>query len=333
MTTLTAGAVTPVGAPFATTPAYSGTFIPTIWSAKLNAKFYAASVFASICNKNWDGDIANLGDKVIINNIPSMTISDYVVGGNLNYQTAVPNTIELLVDRAKSFSFQVSDVLDYQSKPALMTMFSDDAGQQMRVVMDSTCIYRSFANAAVANQGLTAGVRSGLFSLGTAAAPAAQSASTILPLVLSMASVLDEQNVPDNGRYLIIDPLTRTLLLQSNIAQAYLTGDATSPVRNGLIGRIDRFDIYVSNQLPFAAANATVWTSGDGSETTLACATNVARRRALVAGQTTAVAFASQMAKTESLRNPSDFGDLVRGLNIFGTKVVKPEALVLAVVS
>jgi hypothetical protein len=333
MTTITTGAVTPVASGFNTSPAYSGTFIPTIWSAKLNAKFYAASTFASICNKNWEGDISSLGDKVIINNIPSITISDYTVGSNLNYQTPVPSTLEMVVDRAKSFSFQVSDVLDYQAKPQLMSMFSDDAGQQMRVVMDSTCLYRTFSNGAAANQGATAGVRSGLFNLGTTGSPFALTAANVLTKILEMASVLDEQNVPDNGRWLIIDPLTRTLLLQSNIAQAYLTGDATSPVRNGLIGRIDRFDIYVSNQLPYAAVNATVWTSGDGSEATTSATTNAARRRALLAGQTTAIAFASQMAKTETLRNPTDFGDLVRGLNIFGHKVVKPEALALAVVS
>lgn len=333
MSTVSPGIVTPVGAAYATAPAYSGTFIPTIWSAKLNAKFYAASTFASICNKNWEGDISSLGDKVIINNIPSITIADYVVGGSLNYQTPVPNTIEMVVDRAKSFSFQVSDVLDYQAKPQLMSMFSDDAGQQMRVVMDSTCIYRTFSQGAAANQGNNAGVRSGLFALGTTAAPFSLTAANVLQKVLEMASVLDEQNVPDNGRYLLIDPLTRTLLLQSNIAQAYLTGDATSPVRNGLIGRIDRFDIYVSNQLPFMAAGATVWTSGDGSETSTTGTTFASRRRALIAGQTTAIAFASQMAKTETLRNPTDFGDLVRGMNIFGHRVVKSEALVLAVVA
>lgn len=333
MSTVTPGVVTPVGPAYNTSPAYSGTFIPTIWSAKLNAKFYTASTFASICNKNWEGDISSLGDKVIINNIPSITIADYVVGGSLNYQTPVPNTIEMVVDRAKSFSFQVNDVLDYQAKPALMSMFSDDAGQQMRVVMDSTCIYRTFSQAAVANQGANAGVRSGLFNLGSVTAPFSLTAANVLQKVLEMASVLDEQNVPDNGRYLLIDPLTRTLLLQSNIAQAYLTGDATSPVRNGLIGRIDRFDIYVSNQLPFVATGNNPWTSGDGSETSVAGGNFAGRRRALIAGQTTAIAFASQMAKTETLRNPTDFGDLVRGMNIFGHRVVKPDALVLAVVS
>lgn len=332
MTTITAAAVLPVASGFNTTPSYSGTFIPTIWSAKMNAKFYAASTFASICNKNWEGDISNLGDKVIINNIPTITISDYVPGGNLNYMTPVPDSIEMSVDRGKSFSFQVNDVLDYQSKPDLMSVFSDDAGQQMRVVMDSTCLYRMFNQGSASNTGLTAGVRSGGFNLGTTGAPVQVTTSTILGKILEMASVLDEQNVPDTGRWLLIDPATRTLLLQSNLGQAYLTGDATSPIRNGLIGRIDRFDIYVTNQLPYAAASTTVWTSGDGSETSTSATTNANRRRALLAGHTSGFAFASQMAKTETLRNPTDFGDLVRGLNIFGHKCVKPEAIVLAVV-
>ena len=333
MTTISPGIVTPVGAPYNTNPSYSGTFIPTIWSAKLNAKFYAASVFASICNRNWEGDIANLGDKVVINNIPSLTISDYVVGGNLVYQTPVPNTIEMVVDRAKSFAFQVSDVLDYQAKPNLMDMFSGDAAQQMRVVMDSTCLYRTFSNAAAANVGATAGAKSGLYNLGTPAAPIALSATNTLTTILALASVLDEQNVPDTGRFVIIDPLTRLWLLQTNLGSAYITGDATSPVRNGLIGRIDRFDVYVSNNAPYCPVSTNFWYSGDGTETATAAASSDAhRKRAIIAGQSAAIAFASQMAKTETLRNPTDFGDLVRGLNIFGHKVVKPEALTYAVV-
>lgn len=319
---------------FDTTPAYSGTFIPSIWSAKLNVKFYAASVFASICNRNWEGDISNIGDKVTINNIPSLTISDYVVGTNLNYQTPTPNTIELLVDRAKYFGFNVADVLEYQSKPDLMNMFSNDAAEQMRTVIDSTCIYRTFTGGAAANRGSAAGAKSGAINLGTDADPLAFTGNpaTVLNTILGMAGVLDEQNVPDSDRYLVIDPVTRTLLMQSNLQQAQITGDGTSPIRNGLIGRIDRFDIYVSNQLPYAAADALVWHSGDGSETTVSAIADGTKRRAIIAGHKSAISFASQLSKTEQLRNPNDFGDLVRGLQIFGHKVTKPEALALAVV-
>ncbi len=87
MSTITPGVVLPVGAPFNTNPAYSGTFIPTIWSSKLNQKFYTASTFASICNTDWAGEISNIGDKVVINNIPDIAISTYVPGAGLNERT------------------------------------------------------------------------------------------------------------------------------------------------------------------------------------------------------------------------------------------------------
>lgn len=336
MAGITPGVVTPVAGAYGTNPAYSGTFIPTIWSAKMNAKFYTASTFADICNRDWEGDIKNLGDKVIINNIPTITISDYVVGGNLNYQTPRPDTVELQIDRAKAYAFNVADVLEYQSKPNLMDTFANDAGEQMRIVIDSTCIYRTFNQGAAANQGTTAGVRSQSFNLGTTGAPitlnsTAGDANNVLTKILQMASVLDEQNVPESGRWLVIDPATRTLLMNTNLAQAQFMGDDKSMVRNGLIGTIDRFKVYVSNNLPFAAANATVWTSGDGSEANVAATTNAARRRAIIAGHTSAIAFASQITKSETLRNPTDFGDLVRGMQVFGHRVVRPEALALLV--
>ena len=325
-----------VQAPYNTSPAYSGAFIPTIWSSKLNVKFYATSVFADICNRNWEGDISNIGDKVIINNIPSLTINDYVVGNTLSYQAPTPNTIEMLVDRAKYFGFNISDVLEYQAKPDLMNMFSNDAAEQMRTVIDSTCIYRSIFNGAAANRGATAGVKSSAINLGTDTAPVALSTTTntILDTILGMASVLDEQNIPDSDRYLVIDPATRLALLKSNLQQAQITGDSASPIRNGMIGKIDRFTVYLSNQLPYAAAGtATPWYSGDGSETSVTSAGTDLKRRAIFAGHKSAMSFASQMTKTEQLRNPTDFGDLIRGLQIFGHKVTKPEALAVAVVA
>lgn len=334
MASITPGVVTPVGAPYNTNPSYSGTFIPTIWSGKLNEKFYATSVFADICNRNWEGEISNIGDKVIINNIPTLAINDYVVGGNLNYQTPTPNTIELTIDRAKYFGFNVNDVLDYQSKPDLMNVFSNDAAEQMRIVIDSTCVYRTFNQGAAANRGATAGAKSGSINLGTDASPLqfSNTPATVLNTIIAMAGVLDEQNVPDSDRWIVIDPVTRSLLLQSNLAQAQITGDSQSIMRNGKIGVIDRFTIYVSNQLPTLAANGTTWISGDGSESSTTATTNANKRRAIIAGHKSAISFASQMVKTEQLRNPTDFGDLVRGLQVFGHKVTKPEALAMAVV-
>lgn len=333
MSTITPAVVFPVsasngqitGSNYNTSPSYSGTFIPTVWSAKLNAKFYAASVYAAIMNSTWEGDVSGLGDKVIINNIPDITINDYTIGANLVYQSPVPSTLELVIDKGKAFAFAVNDVLAYQAQPDLMDTFSNDASEQMKVAIDADCLkgtvidFLGMASGA-ANRGATAGAKSSAYNLGTDSAPIALTGSNVLQKILELASVLDEQNVPETERWLVIDPLTRTLLMQSNLAQAQFMGDSTSIVRNGMIGKIDRFTVYVSNQLPRALAGQNY----DGTANAGAVA-----RRAIIAGHKSAACFASQMVKTETLRNPNDFGDLVRGLQVYGRKVVKAEAFAL----
>ena len=330
MSTITPAALFPVSAPFNTNPAYSGTFIPAVWSAKMNAKFYATSTFASVCNTNWEGD-AKQGDKVIIRTAPTITTQPYVVGAGLSYAVPTPSTQELNIDKGRSFTFQINDVLEYQAKPDLLDTFSSDAMEQMRVGIDSECWYGTFTGAAAANKGATAGANSAGYNLGTDAAPVTLTAANVLQKILELASVLDEQNVPSEDRWLVMDPKTRTLLMQSNLAQAYYTGDSTSVVRNGLIGQIDRFKTYVTNLLPRAtAASNAPWVSGDGSENTITSAGGVPRRL-IVAGHKSALTYAGQIQKTETLRNPNDFGDFVRSLNVYGRKCVKPEALALLI--
>jgi hypothetical protein len=324
-------AVFPVAAPFNTNPPYSGNFIPAVWSAKLNAKFYASTVYGEIANTNWQGDISGMGDKVIINTAPTIAVTNYTVGGaGLQYQVPAPNVLEMVIDKGKAFAFQVHDVLDYQAKPNLLDMFSTDAAEQMRIAIDSNVLYNTFAGGAAANKGATAGVNSAAFNMGTDAAPVTLTAANVLQKILEMASVLDEQNIPDSDRWLLIDPLTRTLLMQSNLAQAQFMGDATSTVRNGKIGTIDRFTVYVTNQLPKGAAGSnTPWTSGDGTESSIT--STGGKRRSIIAGHKAAITFASQITKMETVRNPNDFGDFIRSLNVYGFKVVKPEALALLV--
>lgn len=334
MATITAGATLPVGAPFNTNPAYSGSFIPTLWSSKLNAKFYTASTFASVCNTNWEGEISGIGDKVVIQNIPDIAISTYVPGAGLQYQVPTPSTIELQIDQGKYYAFQVNDLLSLQSQPKLMDMFSNDAGMQMKVAIDSECFFATFTGAATANQGATAGNKSASYNLGTVAAPVQFNASSTsaVDILTRLSSVLDEQNIPETERFLIIDPVSRQQLMNSNLQQAYLTGDSQSIVRNGKIGQIDRFEVYVSNNLPRGASGGTTWTSGDGSQTKAAGATHAQKNRVIIAGHKSAITFASQFTKTETVRNPSDFGDFVRGVNVYGRKVVKDSALAVAIV-
>jgi hypothetical protein len=316
---------------FTTSPAYSGTFIPSVWSAKLNAKFYAASVYGEIANTDWQGDISGMGDKVTINLAPTLTVSDYVAGTALAYQVPTPSTLDLNIDKGKYFAFTVNDVLEYQAKPNLLDMFSTDAAEQMRIAIDSTVIYNTFAGSDATNKGATAGKNSGSYNLGTDAAPITLTPALALQKILELASVLDEQNVPDAGRWLVLDPYTRAMLMQSNLSQAQFMGDPTSMVRNGKIGSIDRFTVYVSNQLPKGAASAAPWVSGNGSENSITAAGGV-KRRAIIAGHKSAITFASQITKMETVRNPNDFGDFIRSLNVFGYKVVKPESLATLVV-
>lgn len=303
---------------------WSGTFIPTIWSARLNQKFYAASTFAACANTDFEGDIKNLGDKVIINNIPTITINPYTVGTSLQYEVPTPTALELPIDKANYFAFQINDVIEHQSKPDMMSMFSDDAGQQMKTAVDRECWLATYNGAAAANMGGTAGVISGAYNLGTDAAPVTVNTGNVLSTITAMASVLDEQNIPDTDRWMVITPAERQTLLNSNLAQAQFMGDSTSALRNGKIGRIDRFDIYLSTLLPRALADEN-WTGGADA--------GKVKRHAIVAGHKSAITMAAQINKVETVRNPSDFGDYVRGLMVYGRKVVVDVAMTTAIVA
>jgi hypothetical protein len=275
----------------------------------------------------------------------------------LTYEVPTPSTIELAIDQGLYFAFQVNDVIEYQSKPNLMDMFSNDAGMQMKIKVDSTALFNlamnqsytsantsnlgvttfGVGNAALScNAGATAGVKSGAFALGTNLVPVSLTGANVVNLLTAFSGVLDEANVPETDRWLIIDPYTRNLLMQSNLAQAQFMGDSQSMVRNGKIGTIDRFTTYVSNNLPRGAA-AGYMLSGDGSETANSLsggsATHSAARRLIVAGHKSAFTFASQITKTEQVRNPYDFGDYIRSLNVFGYKVTKADAFTYAFVS
>jgi len=304
----------------------SGSFIPTLWSAKLNQKFYKATVFGEIANTSYEGEISGMGDKVVINNRPDITINDYQVGTSLSYQVPTPSTVELPIDRAKYFAFQVNDVVAHQAQPKLMDMFSDDASMQMKISIDSSVLLGTATKQGIwndvpaANQGATAGAISGGYNLGTATAPVALTAANVLATLTALAGVLDEQNIPETDRWLVIDPLTRQILMQSNLAQAQFMGDQSSVLRNGKIGMIDRFTVYVSNLLPKAAAGQNY----DGT-----AAVGAAKRHAIMAGHKSAITFASQIARVESLQNPNDFGTLIRGLNVYGYQVVQPKGLAL----
>lgn len=322
----------PVQAPFNTSPAYSGSFIPTLWSGKLLAKFYQNTMMSEICNTDYEGELKNQGDTIRIRLAPSISISDYTVGQNLSYEVPTPIFQDMQVNKGKYFGVQVNDVLAYQSDMNLMNMFTEDAAKQLKISIENEVFFNSFVTEgpAAANEGATAGAISAAYNLGTDTAPIDQATpENVLRAILRMSTVLDEQNVPEDGRWLVLSPFDRHLLMQSNLAQAYFTGDASSTIRTGKIGMIDRFTVYVSNLLPRGAAGKAL-VAGLTDPATGGSVSSAKLRRTMVAGTKHAVSFAMTVNKTEPLRNQTDFGDIVRGLAVYGRKVVKPEALVVA---
>jgi hypothetical protein len=268
-------------------------------------------VFGEIANTDWEGEIKNQGDLIKIRTIPTIQIRDYEKGMNLTNEVPTSTPVELLIDKGKYFSFTVDDVDDVQTDMKLMDMFSNDAAEQMKIQIDSTVLDGVKAAAAAGNSGATAGAISSSLSLGTVAAPRATDKTNVLDLILAAGQALDEQNVPETGRWMVIPAWMVNLVKSSDLRQAYLTGDQTSPLRNGKIGMIDRFTVYSSNNLPTAAGG----------------------KFYVMAGTRDAISFASQMTKMETIRSTATFGNIVRGLQIFGYKVVKPEALVNMVVT
>ena len=319
---------------FDTNPSYSGAFIPTLWSGKLLAKFYQNTMLSEVTNTDYEGELKNQGDTVRIRLAPSISISDYTVGQNLSYEVPTPIFQDMQVNKGKYFGVQVNDVLAYQSDMNLMNMFTEDAAKQLKISIENEVFFNSFVTEgpAAQNEGATAGKISAAYNLGTDIAPIDQATpENVLKAILRMSTVLDEQNVPEDGRFLVISPFDRHLLMQSNIAQAYFTGDQSSTIRTGKIGMLDRFSVYVSNLLPRGEAGKAL-VAGLSATSTGGTVSGAKARRIMVAGTKAATSFAMTINKTEPLRNQTDFGDIVRGLAVYGRKVVKPEALVTAVV-
>jgi len=302
-------------------------FIPEVWSGKLQAKFYKSTVLAEITNNDWEGEIKGQGDKVYIRSIPTITIRSYTKGMNLTNEVPTSTPLELNIDQGQYFSVVLDDVDAVQADVKLMDMFTNDASEQMKITIDADVLNGVKAGAATANKGASAGAISGNINLGATYATRAISKTNVLDLILDMGQVLDEQNVPETGRWLVIPSWMAAMIKNSDLKQAYLTGDSQSPLRNGKLGMIDRFTRYVSNNLPTATdLGSDSATGGTGT------AVDVAGWN-ILAGTRDAISFASQMANVETIRAQSTFGNIVRGLNVYGYKVTKPEALVNALVS
>ena len=264
-------------------------FIPEVFSKLLQAKFYSSSVLPAISNTDYEGEISGQGEKVVIRTVPTININDYT--GSITNQELTTSKVELLIDKAKYYSFKMDDVLEAQSDINMLDAATTDAAEQMRVAVETNVLASSITGAT------------------TITGQEDITASNVLTKILDIGKALDELNIPEEGRYMVLSPTFVSLLKQSELRQAYLTGDATSPLRNGQVGVVDRFTIYQSNMLFTAASGA------DSGYTHI------------LAGHPKALCFASQFTNTETVRLESTFGSAVRGLKVYGSKIVVPDAI------
>jgi hypothetical protein len=299
--------LTPYSGATPTTP-YSGVFIPEIWSGKLIEKFYAATVLAAIANTDYEGEIKSKGDKVNIRTKPTITIRDYEVDTPLTVERPSSTLVTLGIDFAKYFNLVLDDVIELQSDMNMMSMWADDAGEQLKIVIDTAVLATLSAGTSADNKGATAGKISNNIDLGVAGTPAVVTPATVLDYIVDLGTVLDEQNIPETGRWLVIPPWIAGMVKKSELRNASISGDGVSLLRNGRLGMIDRFTLYASNLLD---------TDTEGSDLAYH----------VPAGHPHGLTFASQITNIETLRSEQTFGTLLRGLQVFGHKVLDGVAL------
>jgi hypothetical protein len=298
-------------------------YIPEIWSGKLIEKFYASTVLAAISNTDYQGEITNFGDKVKIRTKPTITINDYKADGLLSLERPQGNVIELSIDQGKYYATILDDVMEIQSDLNALSIWSDDAGEQMKIKIDTAVLLGLLGTPATRNKGASAGVISQNINLGVTGTPLTivpNSPSSgqvdVLDAILRLGQVLDEQNIPETGRWVVIPAWMAASIKRSELRQAYLSGDAVSMLRNGRLGMVDRFTLYSSNLLPSGTAGGLA--SGE---------------YAIYAGHSHGLTFASQVTKMETLRSEQTFGTIMRGLQVYGYKVIDSIALSQAIVT
>jgi N4-gp56 family major capsid protein len=277
-------------------------FKPEIWSAQLLVALRKTLVYGSpaIVNKDYEGEIAEYGDSVRITSISRPTVGTYTP----NSTTVTPEQITdsqrtLVIDQAKYFAFGVDDVDARQARGNVMNQAADEAAFALADVIDQY-IASFYTGVQSANQISSLTVNS-------ATTPSDMYDKVLVPLKVK----LDKANVPTQGRYIVINPDGHGCLLRdSRFIKANEAGTDTG-LRNGLVGRAAGFDIMLSNNTPNTSGSEYIYQAGVNS----------------------ALSFAEQINKTEAYRPQTAFEDAIKGLALYGAKLVRPDALATAAVT
>ena len=269
-------------------------FIPEVWSATLLSSLKKSLVFAGpqTVNRNYEGEISQMGDTVHIVSISRPTVAAYVK----NVTNIVPETLTdadrtLLIDQCNYFAFEVDDVDMRQARSggALMTEAAQEAAYGIADIVD---LY-------------VAGLYTGADAANKISTTAITTPALAVTGLVNLKVKLDNANVPQVGRYVILPPWYLGLLLQSDTFVRVDASGTAEALRNGMVGRAFGFDVFMSN-------NVTVVTGDD---------------YLVSAGYTGAITFATQINKVEAYRPESAFSDALKGLSLFGAKLVRPSGI------
>jgi len=293
-------------------------FMPSVFSKKVLNFFRKASVAEAITNTDYAGEISAFGDSVKIIKEPVITVYQYERGADVTQTKLTDQETTLVVDTANAFKFIVDDIETAMSHVNFKEVASSSAAYSLRDAYDTGIIASLFAGVSAASPNHILGsdnatdLAAGTFD-GTGNLDIGFGSNEHDPIdVLShMARLLDEQNVPEEGRWFLADPAFYEILVQSSsklLSVDYNAGQGS--IRNGLVstGKLRGFDMYKTNNI--------------------AAASNAAGK--VIAGHMSAAASAQAITSTEVIRDPDSFGDIVRGLHVYGSKVLRPEALVSA---
>lgn len=294
-------------------PGGSINFDPEIYSAKMVEKFYRTTVFGEIASTDYEGEIAGFGAQVKIRTVPDVTVGDYVIGAGLTPQYPSRNSVTLSIDKAKYFNVALNLVDAKQSDLDLADVFANDGSIQLRIAADADMLESIPADVSADNSGTTAGVDSQDIDLGDATSPVGLNKDNVIDFIVDCGTVLDEQNVSDEGRWMVMPPWMIGQMKRSDLRIASLTGDGVSVLRNGKVGMVDRFTIYQSRNLLKQTSPTTGWH--------------------VLFGHPGGLTFASQIIECEMIPNPNDFGYIIRGLMVYGYEVIEPSYVGSAVVN
>ena len=309
----------------------SGNFTPEIFSQKVLKFFRRASVVEDITNTDYAGEIDNFGDTVRIIKEPTITVSSYSRGSVVNPQDLADDQTTMVVDQANAFAFKIDDIEERQSHVNFEALATSSGAFSLKRKYDAnvldlmaTSAGLTGESAAPTSQISSIGTLGSALDIGGNSSPGDLAVNTMLV----MAQALDDQSVPEENRWFIAPPAFYKHLFSAGakFAEVQVTGDASSPLRNGLVslGNIAGFTCYKTTAFNSSGGTDQVTISGlatDGTE-------NV-----ILGGHISSTSTASHIAKTEVVRSTETFSDIVRGLHVFGRKVLRPEALVRGVVS